>query len=670
MTRHLRTAATAAGLALLLCPAVLAAQARPLTVDRFVELPVVSDPQPAPSGNLVAYVVSRPALVGNTTSRRIYLVEPTGENTRAATPGGGNEWAPRWSADGRALAFLSDRGGSTQAWVLRVDSGTVRRITDVTTGIDELLWSPTGKALFFSADVPWPPRETEDPYPTGARTWDDLFYRHWNTWRVGTRQHLFRVTLDSGIVRDLAPMDLDVPTLALGGRDVAVSRPGTEIAVTINSDRQPALGTNNDIFVMGPEGNGRQAITTSAANDNNPTYSPDSRWIAYLATAVPGFESDRRQVMLYERATGRRLSLTADWPLSPSAIAWQPDSRALIAEVEERGGISLYRIALPDGARERIVSGGTNSAVQVAERGDLIVFLRQSANRPAEVWASDINGGNLRALSNVSVKATEPYTLPALEPFSFKGALGDAVHGWILKPPGFRPDRRYPLVYLIHGGPQGAWLDQWHARWNYQLFASRGWVVAAVNFHGSTGYGQTFTNTVSRHWGDYPFEDLMLGLDSLSRLPWIDSTRMAAAGASYGGYMVYWMAGQTTRFKAMVAHDGIFNLRSFAGTTEELWFPTWEFGGTLLSRAAQANMEKFSPANFAGRWTTPMLIVHGQRDYRVDLSESLQAYTALKQRGLPGRFLYFPDAGHFVTAPRDRRLWWNSVLDWLDTWLQ
>jgi dipeptidyl aminopeptidase/acylaminoacyl peptidase len=225
-------------------------------------------------------------------------------------------------------------------------------------------------------------------------------------------------------------------------------------------------------------------------------------------------------------------------------------------------------------------------------------------------------------------------------------------------------------VYLIHGGPQGAWLDQWHARWNYQLFGARGWVVAAVNFHGSTGYGQTFTNTVSRHWGDYPLEDLMRGLDSLVRLPWVDSTRMAAAGASYGGYMVYWMAGQTTRFRTMVAHDGIFNLRSFAGTTEELWFPTWEFGGTLLSRAAQANMEKFSPANFAGRWATPMLIVHGQRDYRVDLSESLQAYTALRQRGLPGRFLYFPDAGHFVTAPRDRRLWWNTVLDWLDTWLQ
>jgi len=248
------------------------------------------------------------------------------------------------------------------------------------------------------------------------------------------------------------------------------------------------------------------------------------------------------------------------------------------------------------------------------------------------------------------------------------GALGDSVFGWILKPPGFDPARRYPLVYLVHGGPQGAWDDNWHARWNYQMFAARGYVVAAVNFHGSTGYGQKFTDAISQHWGDYPFEDVMKGLDVVARLPYVDSTRMGAAGASYGGYMIYWIAGHTDRFKVLVDHDGVFDPASMAGTTEELWFVDWEFGGTpYVNRALY---EKWSPLNFVQSWKTPMLIVHSQLDYRVDLSEGYQAFTALKVRGVPAKFLYFPDEGHWVLKPRNRRLWWSTVLDWLDQYLK
>ncbi|MGH7656744.1 MAG: prolyl oligopeptidase family serine peptidase, partial [Gemmatimonadales bacterium] len=647
-----------------LTPALPAAAQEPgsLTVDQFIEMPVLSDPRPSPDGSLVAYVVSRSSIADDQISSRIFLVGGSGEEVRTATPGGGSERAPRWSADGRYLAFISNRGGSAQIWRMSVDSGTARKVTDFEWDINDLLWSPNGSELYFTADIPWPPADSGIAASPDSRTWTDLFYRHWNGWRTGIRQHLFSVDIVTGNITDLTPIDRDVPTLAIGGRDVGISRPGTELAVVINPDRQPATGTNNDVFVMGPEGSGRQSITTSAANDHSPTYSPNSRWIAWLAMSIPGFESDRRQIMLYERATGRRVSLTPDWDLSPETIAWTPDSRALLAEVEERGEKVIYRIEAPAGDRRRIVNGGVNSSLRVADRADMAVFLRQSATNPPEVYASNLEGGDLRRLARAGESDLEDLDLPPLEPFSFVGALNDTIHGWILKPPDFNPDQRYPLVYLIHGGPQGAWLDQWHQRWNYQMFAARGWVVAAVNFHGSTGYGQTFTNTVSRHWGDYPYEDLMKGLDSLASLPWIDSTRMAAAGASYGGYMVFWMAGQTRRFRTMVAHDGIFNLRSFAGTTDELWFPTWEFGGSLLSRGAQATMEKWSPANFVDRWTTPMLIIHGQQDFRVDISESLQAFTALRERGLPGRFLYFPEAGHFVTSPRDRQTWWNAVL--------
>jgi len=387
--------------------------------------------------------------------------------------------------------------------------------------------------------------------------------------------------------------------------------------------------------------------------------------------SVPGFEADRQQVMLYERATGRRRSLTEDWDLSVDAITWTPDSRGLVAEVNERGGVSLYRIDIGSGRRTVLVSGGTNTAVRIPPRGDEMVFLRSTADRPTEVWAANWgNGAGLRPVTKLNDDWRGSVALGPLEPFGIVGALGDSVFGWILKPPGFDPAKKYPLVYLIHGGPQSSWNDQWHPRWNYAMFAARGYVVAAVNFHGSTGYGQTFVNSISQHWGDYPYEDLMKGLDAVAALPYVDGTRLGAAGASYGGYMIFWMAGQTNRFRTLVAHDGIFNPLSFTGSTEELWFPIHEFGGTPLMPSARATMEKWSPANYTARWQTPMLIVHGQEDYRVDLSEGLQAYTALRLRGLPGKFLYFPNEGHFVLAPRDRRLWWGTVLDWLDTYLR
>ena len=239
-----------------------------------------------------------------------------------------------------------------------------------------------------------------------------------------------------------------------------------------------------------------------------------------------------------------------------------------------------------------------------------------------------------------------------------------------MRPPGFDSHKSYPLIYLIHGGPQSAWLDQWHARWNYAMFAAQGYVVAAVNFHGSTGYGRRFTNSISRNWGGLPYEDLMKGLDVLTARPYIDNQRVGAAGASYGGYMIYWMAGHTTRFRTLVAHDGVFNPVSMAGSTEELWFPTWEFGGSQISPSARALMEKWSPANFISQWTTPLLVVHSQLDYRVDVSEGMQAFTAAKLRGLPAKFLYFPDEDHYIGKPRNRRLWWDTVLDWMDTYLR
>ncbi len=647
----------------------------PMTIETFLAVRAVSDPQPSPDGRLLAFTVSVPSLDEDRNRSRIWLADMGSGETWEATSGSGSERSPRWSADGRTLSYISTREEGSQIWRLPIRGGEPTRLTAVPGGISEFWVSPGGKALFYVKDVRWPAQTELDlrngGFPTEAKLWTELFYRHWNEWRVGLRQHLFRLEPGDSIGTDVTPYDRDVPTLALGGVGVALSQFGTEVAVVLNPDSSLATSTNNDIYVMGPDGSGRQAITNNLANDNSPAYSPDSRYVAYLAMTVPGFEADRQQVMLYERATGRRRSLTADWMSSVDAISWTPDSRALIAEVPERGGVSLYRIDVTNGRRALLVSGGVNRGARVPPRGDEMVFVRSTADRPAEVWAANwTTGGGLRQVTKLNGEWLAGVELTPLEPFGFVGALDDSVFGWIMKPPGFDPEKKYPVVYLIHGGPQSAWSDEWHPRWNYAMFAARGYVVAAVNFHGSTGYGQAFTNSISQHWGDYPYEDLMKGLDVLTSYPWVDGSRVGAAGASYGGYMIYWMAGQTNRFRTLVAHDGIFNPLSFSGSTEELWFPIHEFGGTPLMPSARATMEKWSPANYTSRWQTPMLIVHGQEDYRVDVSEGFQAYTALRLRGLPGKFLYFPNEGHFVLRPRDRRLWWGTVLDWLDASLR
>lgn len=662
-------------LALAAAPPLTAQQKAPLTAEAFLALGAVSDPQPSPDGRLVAFTVSTPSLEENRNRSRIWLADLTSGETWQATSGSGDERSPRWSADGRTLMYLSTREGGSQLWQLPIRGGEPTRMSRVAGGIADYWVAPGAPTVLYQQDVRWPAEQEIDrlqgAYPTNALLWSRLYYRHWNEWRVGRRQHLFLLAPGDTTGTDVTPIDADVPTLALANVGVALSQFGTEVAVVLNPDSSLATSTNNDIFVMGPDGSGRQAITNNPANDQSPAYSPDSRYIAYLAMSVPGFEADRQQVMLYQRATGRRRSLTADWTLSVAAITWTPDSRALVAEVPERGGVALYRIDVATGRRTRLVSGGVNHDVRIPPRGEEMVFLRSTADQPAEVWAANwTTGAGLHAVTRINADRVAALDLTPAEPFGFVGALGDSVFGWILKPPGFSPDRKYPLVYLIHGGPQSAWNDEWHPRWNYAMFAARGYVVAAVNFHGSTGYGQAFTNSISRHWGDYPYEDLMKGLDVVTALPYVDGSRVGAAGASYGGYMIYWMAGHTDRFRTLVAHDGIFDPVSFTGTTEELWFPIHEFGGTPSDPSARATMEKWSPANFTAQWSTPMLVVHGQEDYRVDLSEGLRAYTALRLRGVPGNFLYFPTEGHFVLAPRDRRLWWGTVLDWLDASLR
>jgi len=650
-----------------LVPRPLQAQRRAIAFEDFIALKGVSDPQLSPDGKWVAYTVATPSLQENRGISRVWVAEVATGRSRQLTGGPGSDRQPRWSPDAKTLAFISTREGGSQVWLLPSGGGDARKLSSLDDGASDPVWLPGGTGLLVVSDIKWPTEQEIDrrngAFPTDARIWTSLFWRHWDEFRAGKRQHVFRVDVATGKATDLTPVDHDVPAIATGGNgDVAVSPDGREVAVALHGDSIVADNTNVDIYLLTPDGGGMRAITTNRGADNTPRYSPDGKWLAYVSMERPGFEADRLRLMLVGRPGGQVVEATAGWTLSVGSYTWCPNSRCVYAIVEERGRDNIYRIDIPGFRRTRVVTGGVNTNVQVAPDGRTLAYLHQSNTEPPEVWLAG------KALSHQNDSALATLDLPPLEEFGFVGALGDSVFGWLQQPPGFAPGKRYPLVYLIHGGPQGAWTDSWGARWNLQMFAARGFVVAAVNFHGSTGYGQAFTDAISRHWGDYPFDDLMKGLDVVARLPYVDSTRMGAAGASYGGYMVYWMAGHTDRFKVLVDHDGVFNTVSMAGSTEELWFTDWEFGGNPYTN--RDLYRQWNPLNFVEHWKTPMLVVHSQLDYRVDLSEGYQAFTAAKRMGVPAKFLYFPDEGHWVLRPRNRRIWWGTVLDWLETYLK
>ena len=651
---------------LLLSPSFLSAQKRAITFEDFIALPSVSDPQLSPDGKWVAYTVTTPSLQDNRGIARVWVAEVATGKTRQLTGGPGSDRQPRWSPDGKTLAFISSREGGPQVWLLPVGGGDARKLSSLADGASDPMWLPNGAGLLVVSDIKWPADQEIDrrngAYPTEARIWTGLMWRHWDDFRAGKRQHLFRVDVATGQATDLTPVDHDVPAIATSGDgDVAVSPDGKDILVAMHGDSTVADNTNVDLYVI--DGANPRRITTSPGADNTPRYSPDGRWASHLSMERPGFEADRLRLMLADRrGGGAAVDATTGWNLSVGSYTWCPNSACVYAVVEERGRDNIYRIDIPGYKRTRVITGGVNTGVQVAPDGKTLVYVHQSNTQPPEIWVSG------KALTHHTDSAVATLDLPPAEEFGFVGALGDSVFGWLQKPPAFAPGKRYPLVYLIHGGPQGAWTDSWGARWNYQMFASRGFVVAMVNFHGSTGYGQKFTDAISRHWGDYPYEDVMKGLDVVARLPYVDSTRMGAAGASYGGYMVYWIAGHTNRFKVLVDHDGVFNTVSMAGSTEELWFTDWEFGGNPY--ANRELYRQWNPLNFVEQWKTPMLIVHSQLDYRVDLSEGYQAFTAAKRMGVPSKFLYFPDEGHWVLRPRNRRIWWGTVLDWLEAYLK
>jgi dipeptidyl aminopeptidase/acylaminoacyl peptidase len=674
----------APALFLVLSAPLLQAQAAPrFTVEELLKLRRVSDPQLSPDGRLVAYVVTDVSLEKNSRSSHIWLVPVAGGEPVAVARSEKSEDTPRWSSDGKRLAFVSTRDGSSQVWVVGMGpSGPVgepKKITSLATEASGLAWSPDDKWIAFTSDVYAECRTNEcneqklkefEGRKSKARVFDHLMFRHWATWKEGRFTHIYVAAVDgSQAPRDVTPGTADAPPFSLGGpEDFAFSPDSTELAFVRKTDPMESISTNSDLFLLDltdPAAKPRK-ITTNPAADGGPAYSPDGRYIAYRAQHRPGFEADRWQLMLYDRQTGEHRSTTVTWDRSADSYDWTSDSKAMFVTGEDQGSMGLFRLNLDGTAPTRLPIPGSAGDVNVTADGRTIVFTKSAMHEAAEIYKAAADGSGLQALTRTNPGLAQFKLRPA-ESLTFEGDGGTKVQGWLVKPADFEGTRKYPLIFIVHGGPQSAFNDSWGYRWNAQVFANAGFVVFMPNPRGSTGFGQQFTDDISGDWAGKVYNDLMKGADFAEAMPFIAKGRTGAAGASYGGYMMNWFLGHTTRFKAIVSHAGVYNLTSMYGVTEELWFPEWDLKGTPWTNPEL--YARLSPHTYAKDFKTPTLVTHGELDFRVPIGEGLQLFTALQRQGIPSRMVYFPDEGHWINKPANSALWYREFLAWMTRWL-
>ncbi len=656
---------------------------RPITFHDLISMHRLGDPQISPDGKWIAYGVATPDFDANHLVRNLWIVAATGGEARQLTQGGSDERA-RWSPDGKRVLFLSSRDGTAQVYTVATDGGDLVKVTSLSGGVDNELWSPDGKWIAFTSSV-YPDCKDDacnaardaakDKSKVKAHVYEKLLYRHWNAWSDGKRSHLFVVAAGGGTPRDLTPgADYDVPPFSLDGAEAIGFTPDSqEICFTANTDKNEATSTNGDLFTVPADGTASpKPITTNPGDDWGPAYSPDGKWIAYRAQLQPGYESDRWRLMLYDRASGKIANLTENFDRNVNSPEWSADSKTIYFQTEDKAQLPIYSVSITPGTVPKVILGdSSNPEFSLSRDGRTIVFTRTTMAMPAEVFAANSDGSDVRQLTHMNGPLLAQLDLPQVEPFWFEGAEKTQVEGLLLRPPHFDPAKKYPLLLLIHGGPQGEWDDDWGYRWNAERMVARGYVALMINPRGSFGYGHKFTEEISRDWGGKVYEDLMKGVDAaIAKYPFIDSSRMAAAGGSYGGYMVDWIATHTGRFKCLISHAGPWDQFSMYAT-EELWFPEWEMGGTPWDHPEL--YRKWSASEYAGalgKFKTPTLVIAGELDFRVPYTQSLEFFSALQRQGVPSKLMVFPDEGHWVLKPQNSELWYDTFLDWLDKYLK
>ncbi len=661
-----------------------------MTFDDLVAFHRISSPQVSPDGKWIAYVVADVNKAENRTDSDIWLMPTAGGEPRRLTGSPKHDRHPAWSPDGKWLAFESNRDGEFQVWVMPADGGEAHKLTTIATDATQPVWSPDGKSIAFISAVF--PEFSEKPFAESdkankaklderekskvkARVITHLLYRHWDSWVEGKRQHLFVVPVQGGASagepRDLTPGDRDaVPTSTTfeAGDEFTFSPDSTELVYTATPTpaHEEAWSTNHDLWAVNLRTGERRQLTKNPAADGYARFSPDGKFMAYRAQSRPGFEADRWQLMLLDRATGQSRSLTEGFDAWVEDFAWTPDGKTLVFAAEDKATKRLWTIPAAGGTPKPITTGGASGEAVITPDGRTVVFTRSELASPATMQSVPIEGGTVTQLTHANDELLAHLEVNKPESVTVKGAGGTPVQMWIVKPPGFDAAKKYPLVFWVHGGPQGAFLDSWSARWNAELWAAQGYVIALPNPRGSTGFGQKFTDEISGDWSGKVYDDLMACLALLEQQPYIDTKRMAAAGASYGGFMMNWFQGHTDKFKTLVTHCGVYNFDTMYGTTEELWFDEWDHGIPW----EHPEFNEGSPHRFAKQFKTPNLVIHNELDFRVPIAQGLDLFTALQRRGIPSKLLIFPDEGHWVLKPQNSELWHQTIFDWLKVYLK
>jgi dipeptidyl aminopeptidase/acylaminoacyl peptidase len=671
-------------LACLVLPSIAAeapAEPHPFSVHDMLAMDRIHDPRPSPDGHWIAFVVRETDLEANRGRTDLYWVHVEGDQLRRVTTDPAGDWNPRWTPDGRQLLFLSNRSGSAQVWSLPVGGGEAVQVTDLPLDVGNLVVSPDGKRIAFTMHV-FPDCESvsctverleqREQRQASGRIYERLPFRHWDTWKDGRRSHLFVMELGS----DEEPVDVtkgivaDVPVKPFNGPEDITFTPDGEglVFATKNVGRREMWSTDLDLYHVPVDGSREPRCLTedNQAYDAHPVFSPDGTTLAWLAMERPGYESDRLRIKLRGWPDGETRVLTEDWNFSAYSLTFSGDGSTLFGTVPWYGQRALFAFDIDTGERAALIEEGTVRSPSFA--GGRIIYGMDSLRSPVELYSVMPDGSQARRITHLNDDAVAAARMGEPEQFTFEGWSDEKVHGYLVRPVDFDPSKKYPVAFLIHGGPQGSFGNDFHYRWNPQAYAGAGYAAVMIDFHGSSGYGQEFKDSIRGDWGGKPLVDLRKGLAAaLERYPFLDGERVSALGASYGGYMINWIAGNwPDRFRCLVNHDGNLDERMAYYDTEELWFPEWDHMGTPWSNPE--GYEKQNPVNFVQNWERPMLVVHGAKDFRVVETQGMSTFTALQRRGIPSQFLYYPDENHWVLKPHNSIQWHETVLGWLDRW--
>ena len=658
----------------------------PFSIHDMLAMQRISDHQISPDGKWVVFTLRTTDLDANKGRTDLWIVGTDGKGLRQLTSHPDSDSSPVWDPSGKSILFLSSRSGSTQVWRLPLDGGEAFQVTRQPLDIGCFAVAPDGKHIAVSMEVfadATSPADTKAQLEklatkkSSGKTYDKLFFRHWDTWGDGRRSHLFvlpinekGLTDDTKTVDVTAGMDADVPTKPFGGSEEITFTPdGKGIIFTARDvGREEAWSTDLDLYFVPIDKSSFPKCLTDAnkATDTTPVFSPDGRKLAYLAMARPGYEADKQSIVLKDWPEGGTKVLTDKWDRSAGSISWSKDGQTIYTTAANLGQNSLFAINARTGEPKAVVWDG--SVHNPFPAGDRLIYSLDHLTSPAELYSTSIDGKNTVPITKINAERLANIKMGEPEQFSFPGWNGEQVYAYIVTPIDFDASKKYPVAFLIHGGPQGSFGNDFHYRWNPQAYAGAGYAAVMVDFHGSTGYGQPFCDSIRGDWGGKPLEDLQKGLEAtLKRYPWMDADRVAALGASYGGYMINWIAGNwPDRFRCLVAHDGNICERMAYFDTEELWFPEWDHNGTPWDNPEA--YEKHNPVNYVKNWKTPMLVIHGGQDFRVVDTQGMGTFNACQRRGIPSKFLFFPDENHWVLKPANSVLWHETVLGWLDQW--